>query len=481
MQRSAKGAGFGALRFMSTSSGYRRYHLRTREAPDVVSHPSRFRVRVRRTRLLRMVLHELLFEYRRHPEVALSRPCVYGVFGRVVGGLAPIHGRCVGCLRCSTQYPGIVSILPNPERERLGDSYLQPDQVDTILYEARSGSVPVRGAGYRGRFGGPGWEGMWTDMSEIVRPTRDGIHGREFISTDIDLGGRPAFLKFSPRGEPIGPLPEVLTLPIPFLFDPPPESRAADHLLRALAGGAKAMGGLAILPLRDVIRLGLAGDEVAPLISLSSADSDLLDRLPTAPLLLELDGWDPARFGEMRQRFPSTVVTVRLPADTELVPLVKQGAASFHLTADYHGRVGELFVLEVIRQAHDGLVREGLREQVTLIGSGGIVAAEHVPKAILCGLDAVALDTAVWVALQARLQGECRGRASARLSVPKFPQSWAVQRLQNLVASWRDQLLEILGAMGLREVRRLRGEIGRCMFQSDLEAEAFGDIDGFAA
>jgi hypothetical protein len=51
-----------------------------------------------------------------------------------------------------------------------------------------------------------------------------------------------------------------------------------------------------------------------------------------------------------------------------------------------------------------------------------------------------------------------------------------VQRLKNLAASWRDQLLEVLGAMGLREVRRLRGEIGRCIFQKDLEQEVFGEL-----
>jgi hypothetical protein len=36
-----------------------------------------------------------------------------------------------------------------------------------------------------------------------------------------------------------------------------------------------------------------------------------------------------------------------------------------------------------------------------------------------------------------------------------------------------------MGAMGLREVRRLRGELGRAMFQRDLEREAFGGIDGY--
>jgi hypothetical protein len=40
-------------------------------------------------------------------------------------------------------------------------------------------------------------------------------------------------------------------------------------------------------------------------------------------------------------------------------------------------------------------------------------------------------------------------------------------------------LLEIMGAMGLREVRRLRGETGRAMFQNELEREAFAGIEGY--
>jgi hypothetical protein len=41
-----------------------------------------------------------------------------------------------------------------------------------------------------------------------------------------------------------------------------------------------------------------------------------------------------------------------------------------------------------------------VRDRVTLLASGGIVMAEHVPKAIACGAEAVALDTILWVALQ---------------------------------------------------------------------------------
>jgi hypothetical protein len=51
--------------------------------------------------------------------------------------------------------------------------------------------------------------------------------------------------------------------------------------------------------------------------------------------------------------------------------------------------------------------------------------------------------------------------------------------ITNLAAAWHSQLLEVLGAMGIREVRRLRGEYGRAMFYEDLERETFQAI--FAA
>jgi hypothetical protein len=46
----------------------------------------------------------------------------------------------------------------------------------------------------------------------------------------------------------------------------------------------------------------------------------------------------------------------------------------------------------------------------------------------------------------------------------------------NLAAAWRNQLLEVLGAMGIREARRLRGEFGRAMFREDLERDTFQKI-----
>jgi hypothetical protein len=461
---------------MTATPLYHRYHIETEMTPDLVAHPNKFRVKVKKHRLLAHGLKGLI-AYKGDLRIAMSRPCMYDVYSRPVGGLAPIEQLCVGCLRCTTEHPEVVQILPNSERELLGDAYLKPDYVDTIIYEARTGRVPVRGAGYRGPFGGEGWDSMWTDMSEIVRPTRDGIHGREFISTEVDIGEKPAFLRFDDEGQPTGPLPRVIALQVPFVFDAPPTTAAPEQLLPILAETARQIETMAIAPVEQAVRLSLQGPHVVPLIT--QEDRERLEQLSWQPRMVMLDGWDRDFYEELCLRFPDSLVCVRLPMDADVLELVQQGVRVFHLTANYHGEVGGQFAIDLIQQAHRRLVEASLREEVTLIGSGGIVLAEHVPKAIICGLDAVALDMAPWVALQAQFEGECVRRDTARLSFPRLETAWAIQRLKNLAASWRDQLLEILGAMGLREVRRLRGELGRCMFQHDLEREAFGDIEGF--
>jgi glutamate synthase domain-containing protein 2 len=151
------------------------------------------------------------------------------------------------------------------------------------------------------------------------------------------------------------------------------------------------------------------------------------------------------------------------------------------MVANYHGLGSDgRFVLDLIREAHKSFVDAGCRDAVTLLGTGGIIAAEHVPKAIICGLDAIALDTPLLAALQAQFVGECADREKSPFTLPgRLAVDWGVQRLKNLLVSWRDQLLEVLGAMGLRDVRRLRGEMGRAMFQKELEREAFSGIEGY--
>ena len=459
---------------MTSENTYERYDIEADQAPDIVKVPPRFRVKTRKHKLIALAVKELV-EFKGNAKVALSRPCMYGVFGRPVGGLAPIEEKCVGCLRCTVQYPDVVQIHKNPDRARLGDSYLRPEFVDTILYEAESGRVPVKGQGYRGAFGGEGFDGMWLDMSEIVRPTRDGIHGREFISTAVDVGSKPLHLTFDAQGRPTGEVPDTMRLQVPFLWGAPPISPHTEAIADVMVGAANEIDTIALVPI-DTARKH-PDSRAVPVVALEEWDS-LMD-LEWSPKAIELRGWSPERFAKAQERFPDSQIWTRIPADYDIVPIAREGARVIHIAADLHGRSGGGFILDLIQKQHRALIEAGLREQVTLLGSGGIVAAEHVPKAIVAGLDAVVIGSATWVALHGRFEGEAHDPRTAPVTFPAFETPWGVKRLTNLAAAWRDQLLEVMGAMGIREVRRLRGEIGRAMFQIDLEADAFAGIEGF--
>ena len=105
---------------------------------------------------------------------------------------------CKSCYRCVEECTkGIFSLAINPEYRTLGDDYWTASIINSTWAQAHTGAIPVSGAGYRGPFAGEGFDSIWTDMSEIVRPTRDGIHGREYINTMVELSRRPMRLKFN--------------------------------------------------------------------------------------------------------------------------------------------------------------------------------------------------------------------------------------------------------------------------------------------
>ena len=104
-----------------------------------------------------------------------------------------------------------------------------------------------------------------------------------------------------------------------------------------------------------------------------------------------------------------------------------------------------------------------------MIVGGGIILAEHVPKAIICGADLISIDTSALVALQMKFDGECQLPEKSNMILDEFDDNWGRQRLVNLIGAWHNQILEVLSAMGMRDIRRLRGDTGRAIFKSDIE------------
>ena len=172
--------------------------------------------------------------------------CVYGVHGReeldIRKMAEPIDYLCRDCFMCVQGCPEhALEIGINPDYMARGDALYKPDVVASLMAQSSRGSLPVLGAGYRGKFAGPGFDAIWTDMSEIVRPTRDGIHGREYISTSVDLGRKPmdlGGLVFDEQGDPLFNIPPTVEINLPILFGRQPFAPADEAIMGSLVAAA---------------------------------------------------------------------------------------------------------------------------------------------------------------------------------------------------------------------------------------------------
>ncbi|MGD0229970.1 MAG: glutamate synthase-related protein [Syntrophorhabdales bacterium] len=412
----------------------------------------------------------------------VKKECVYKVYEKraldprqMIDSLDSI---CKDCFRCVQNCPNrLIEKGFNPSYKALGDDYWTPDILSNVWFQAETGRIPVSGAGYGGPFSGPGFDSMWTDMSEIVRPTRDGIHGREYISTTVDLGRKVKFLNFE-KGDGYVPssIPPLVELPLPAIFDLLPFSPPGRLIQQAILGAARSVKTLAVvrasewqgdyMPYLNETLLYL--DEIRPEV----------EALLGAARLVEIpDGADvPSRRTALKAKNPGLVVAIRLPVGEHsarrAADLVQEGAEVIHLVADAHGVDGQgRFIKDRMKEIHLHLVEKGIRDLVTLIGGGGVAMAEHMAKLIICGADAVSCDIALLIAMECHVCKRCTAGIPCPVALDLVNPGWGAARIRNLVAGWHNQLIEILGAMGIREVRRLRGEMGRAMFYEELEKE----------
>lgn len=360
-----------------------------------------------------------------------------------------------------------------PGTTQRGSAYWTAEIISQTWFQAETGRIPISGAGYGGPFSGEGFESMWLDMSEIVRPTRDGIHGREYISTVVNLGGAPEMLEFDHTQRLLTTLPQTLTLPLPMIFGPLPLPLPGRGALQAMMLAAEQLGTLAIWS-NDLLDLAPQKNLA---LRLTAVDLDVvLAKTNVAPVYIEIED-EPGAFEcwrRARERWSGAVVALRhaLGSDSpqQLEQFAQQGVRVFHLYADEEGRDrAGLALRKSLHQVHTHLVQQRLRDNLSLLASGGIAAAEHVPKIIACGADAVVLD---WVPIVAWGCALWADKTTCPVENHEIDAVWGAQRLVNLMAAWRDQLLEALGAMGMREVRRLRGDIGRAIFD-ETESKAF--------
>ena len=416
--------------------------------------------------------------------------CVYDVYGKrqfnPIQVVDTADVLCISCMRCVQECKkNILSRARNPQYDRMGDEYWTPDIIAAIWKQSGTGKIPVSGAGYRGPFAGPGFDSMWTDMSEIVRPTRDGIHGREYISTTIELGRRPPRLEFAEDGMLLTEMQPFAEIPLPIVLEIPERQFVTQSAVQAIATAAASLETFAVVPLADAVG-SLAAQRDHLIVKFDPRKDDLTRLKGFALAEVAYSDRIVEDIEKIKAIDPDIILSIRLPLDehaaARAVQLAADGAEILHLEADYRGNgLGgrkDDFIIELIQEVHFELLNNALRDQLTILLTGGIAAAEHLPKAIACGTDGVGLDLALLAALECRLCADCEKLTNCPVKIDEVPVDLGARRLVNLVAAWHSQLIEVLGAMGLREVRRLRGELGRVMFFEDLERDNLGPVFG---
>jgi glutamate synthase domain-containing protein 2 len=428
---------------------------------------------------------------------------------------------CVGCHRCALFCPTrALTIRKNPLEYRENYNW-RPEVIEDIIKQAETGGVLLTGMGndkdYRIY-----WDHLVLNASQVTNPSIDPL--REPMELTTYLGRRPDRIEFDSQAGSLktGLAPQV-KLEIPVMFSAMSYGAVSLNVHESLARAATEMGTLWNTGEGGLHhKLYKYGNNT--IVQVASGRFGVHPKYLDVARVVEIkigQGAKPGQGGHLPGEKVSAEVSLTrmIPQDTDALspapqhdiysiedlaqliyalkeatnytkPISVKIAAVHNSAAIASGMVragADIIVLDGLRGATGAapkvirdnvgipiemalasvdtrLRQEGIRNQASIVVSGGIRNSGDVAKAIALGADAIYIGTAALIALGCHVCQQCHtgkcawGICTTDLALTKrVNPDIGTRRLVNLLRGWSLELKDILGGLGVNAIESLRG------------------------
>jgi glutamate synthase domain-containing protein 2 len=427
---------------------------------------------------------------------------------------------CVGCHRCEVFCPTqALTILRNPQEYRENYNW-RPEVVEDILKQAETGGVLLTGMGddkgqriY--------WDHLVLNASQVTNPSIDPL--REPMELTTWLGRKPDHLELDKSNNLKTKIAPQVRLDVPVMFAAMSYGAVSLNVHTSLARAATEMGTLwntgegglhpslykygdnTIVQVASgrfgvhadyldaarvvEIKIGqgakpgigghLPGEKVSAEVSLTRMIPQGTDALSPAPQhdIYSIEDLAQLIYALKEATNYTKPISVKIAAvhnSAAIASGMVRGGADIIVLDGLRGSTGAApkvirdnvgIPIELALASVDTRLREeGIRNQASIVVSGGIRNSGDVAKAIALGADAVYIGTAALIALGCHVCQQCHTGKCAwgicttdlRLTKRVNPDIGA-RRLANLLRGWSIELKDILGGLGVNAIESLRG------------------------
>jgi glutamate synthase domain-containing protein 2 len=428
---------------------------------------------------------------------------------------------CVGCHRCAVFCPTqALTIRGNPQDYRENYNW-RPEAIEDIIKQAETGGVLLTGMGndksYRIY-----WDHLVLNASQVTNPSIDPL--REPMELATYLGHKPDRVELDHDSINLKTkLSPQVKLEIPVMFSAMSYGAVSLNVHESLARAAAEVGTLwntgegglhpklyrygantvvqvasgrfgvhpEYLDVARVveIKIGqgakpgigghLPGEKVSPEVSMTRMIPQGTDALSPAPhhdiySIEDLAQLIYALKEATNYQKPISVKIAAVHNSAAIASGMVRAGADIIVLDGLRGATGAApkvirdnvgIPIELALASVDSRLRqEGIRNQASVVVSGGIRNSGDVTKAIALGADAVYIGTAALIALGCHVCQQCHtGKCAWGICTTdpfltkRVNPEIGTRRLTNLLRSWSLEVKDMLGGMGLNAVESLRG------------------------